>query len=66
MQVIINTVQVASENCLAARSQIADADIAEESAKLVRQQILQQASAAVLSQANQAPELALRLLNGIK
>lgn len=46
----------------AAAGRISDADIGAESAALVRQQILQQAGAAVLSQANQAPALALKLL----
>jgi len=39
-------------------------DIAQESAELVRKQILQQATAAILAQANHQPELALRLLQG--
>ncbi len=39
-----------------------DADVAEETASLVRLQILQQAGAAVLAQANQQPALALQLL----
>jgi flagellin-like hook-associated protein FlgL len=45
-----------------AASRITDADLAEESAELVRRQILQQANAAVLAQANQQPALALKLL----
>jgi flagellin len=45
-----------------AASRITDADIALESAQLVRQQILQQAATAVLAQANQDPALAVRLL----
>jgi flagellin len=39
-----------------------DADIAEESAQLTKNRILQEAGAAVLSQANQLPALALALL----
>lgn len=42
-----------------------DVDVAFESAKLTRLNILQQAGAAVLGQANQSPALALRLLEGI-
>jgi flagellin len=53
---------VASETLSAARSRITDADIADESAKLVRLQILQQAGAQVLSQANLQPQIALQLL----
>lgn len=58
----ISTAQVAAENYTSAASQIIDADVAEESARLVRSQILQQAGAAILAQANQSPALALRLL----
>ena len=46
----------------AAEARITDADVAENSAGLVRNQILQQASAAILAQANQQPALALTLL----
>ena len=46
-------------------SRIVDVDVAEESANLVRQDILQKAGIAILSQANQAPGIALLLLNGI-
>ena len=46
----------------AAEARITDADVAENSASLVRNRILQQASAAVLAQANQQPALALTLL----
>jgi flagellin-like hook-associated protein FlgL len=60
--VAINTALVSVENFTAAASQITDADVAEESAQLVKNQILQQAGTAVLAQANQAPALALALL----
>ncbi|MBF0455032.1 MAG: flagellin FliC [Magnetococcales bacterium] len=50
------------ENMSAARSRILDADIAEETAALTRNAILQQAGTAVLAQANQQPQLALQLL----
>ena len=52
----------AAENLSAAESRIRDADLALETAGLVRAQILQQAGIALLAQANQAPALALRLL----
>ncbi len=45
-----------------AESQIRDADVATQAAELVRRRILQQSAAAVLSQANQQPSLALTLL----
>ena len=48
----------------AAEGRIIDADVAFESANLVRTQILQQAASAVLAQANQQPALALMLLGG--
>jgi flagellin len=60
--VAVNTLSVSRENYLSARSQITDADVAQESAQLLKNQILQQAGAAVLAQANQAPALALMLL----
>ncbi|MBF0214083.1 MAG: flagellin FliC [Magnetococcales bacterium] len=50
------------ENMSAARSRIMDADIANETATLTRNAILQQAGTAVLAQANQQPQLALQLL----
>ena len=46
----------------AAEARITDADTADNSAALLRSKILQQASAAVLAQANQQPALALTLL----
>ncbi|NCA13334.1 MAG: flagellin FliC [Proteobacteria bacterium] len=52
----------AMENVSAANSRIEDADIASEMSELVRTQILQQAGIAILSQANQAPQSVLKLL----
>ncbi|MCB0360721.1 MAG: hypothetical protein KDD44_13830, partial [Bdellovibrionales bacterium] len=48
-----------------ALSRIRDVDYAEETANLLRLQILQQAESAVLAQANQQPGLALKLLEDI-
>jgi flagellin len=62
LAVAINSLQVSRENFTAAESQIRDVDVAEESANLTRLNILQQAGAAVLAQANQQPALALSLL----
>ncbi len=53
-----------SENLSAAKSRIKDADFASETAALTRNQILQQASQTILSQANQRPQAALSLLQG--
>jgi flagellin len=51
-----------SENVSAARSRIQDADFAAETAQLSRNQILQQAGIAMLSQANANPQNVLSLL----
>ncbi len=51
-----------SENVAGARSRIRDTDFAAETAELTRNQIVQQASISVLSQANQRPQNALSLL----
>lgn len=53
-----------SENLSAAKSRIKDADFAAETAKLTKNQILQQASQTILGQANQRPQAALSLLQG--
>ena len=54
--------EVSSQNFKAAEARIRDADIADESSRLIRMNILQQAAASVLAQANQQPALALQLL----
>jgi flagellin len=58
----ISNLQSTSENASAARSQIRDADFAAETAILSRNQIIQQAGIAILSQANSAPQNVLALL----
>jgi len=55
---------VQKTNMTSALSTVKDADIAEESAKYVQQQILQSASATLLTQANSAPQIALTLIQG--
>ncbi|RAK00737.1 flagellin [Aliidiomarina maris] len=50
------------ENVSAARSRIQDTDFAAETANLTKFQITQQASTAILAQANQRPQAALSLL----
>ena len=62
LSVAINNLSVARENFAAAESRIRDVDVASEAAELTRNNILQQAGAAVLAQANQQPQLALSLL----
>jgi flagellin len=48
----------------AARSRIADADFAAETARLAKAQVLQQAGASMLSQANASTDTVLQLLRG--
>ena len=57
-------IAVQTESLTAAKSRIKDADFASETANLTQSKILQQAGAAVLAQANQQPEIALKLLQG--
>jgi flagellin len=58
---IVN-LQTTSENLSASRSRIRDADFAQETAQLTRNQILQQAGVAMLAQANALPNQVLSLL----
>ena len=51
-----------SENTVGARSRIQDADIAQETANLTKNSIMQQAGTSILAQANQQPQIALMLL----
>ena len=53
---------VAVENFSAANSRIRDTDVAQSSAELARNNILQQASVGVLAQANMQPAAALKLI----
>jgi flagellin len=57
-----NSLSIAVENFSASESRIRNVDVAKESANLTRNQILQQASATILAQANQSPQLALSLI----
>ena len=58
----IESLSIAIENMQTSDSRIRNLDIAAESANLTRNQILQQSALSVLAQANQAPNLALKLL----
>jgi len=62
LQSSINSIGVYSENLAQAKSRVADVDIASETAELTKSNILAQAGTAVLSQANQNPQMALKLL----
>lgn len=54
--------QIAEENLASSEGVLRNVDVASETANLTKMQILQQASALALSQANQAPNIALSLL----
>lgn len=62
LRAAVNTLSVMRENALAAESQVRDADIAEDVAKLARLQVLEKSQVALLAQANQEPNLVLKLL----
>ncbi|AEG14677.1 flagellin domain protein [Desulfofundulus kuznetsovii DSM 6115] len=58
----INNLGTASENLSAAESRIRDIDMAKEMMEYTKLSILQQAATAMLSQANQQPQMVLQLL----
>jgi flagellin len=58
----VNNLDVQHENLSAAKSRISDTDIAKESSEMASANILQQAAVSVLAQANQIPNIALKLL----
>jgi flagellin len=58
----IANLQIQVENTSSAESRIRDVDIAEETAALTRNTILQQSAIAILAQANTQPQVALQLL----
>ena len=62
LQSAIATIQSFNEQLSAANSRIKDVDVAEETSAMARSNILQQAGVSVLAQANQQPQLALKLL----
>ena len=62
LQVTTSNLQTVSTNISAANSRIRDVDVAEETASMSREQVLAQAGASVLAQANQSPQFALTLL----
>jgi flagellin len=59
---VISNLMISSENQSAARSRIMDADFAAETSNMSRSNILQQAGNAMVAQANQLPQLVLKLL----
>ena len=58
----VNGLDVRSENLAAAKSRITDADVAKESSEMASSTMLQNAAISVLSQANQQPYAAMKLL----
>ena len=64
LEVTIDRLHSAEENLGAANSRIRDADIAHETSTMSRNQILVQAGAAMLGQANQLPSIAMSLIGG--
>jgi flagellin len=65
LNVTVSNLAVGQENLSAAQSQIADVDVAAETANLTKSQILSQAGLAVLAQANKMPQSALSLLQNM-
>ena len=62
LQSVQQTIATASESAASANSRIRDVDVAEETAAMARANVLQQAGVSVLAQANQQPQIALKLL----
>ena len=62
LEAAIETLLIQAENLTAAESRIRDVDMAQEMANFTKFQILQQASTAMLAQANVAPQSILSLL----
>lgn len=58
----VASIQASSESLSAANSRIRDVDVAEETSRMARSQVLMQAGVSVLAQANQMPQVALKLL----
>lgn len=59
---IINNLAIGDENLSAANSRIRDVDVASETAEMTKNNILVQSSTSVLTQANQAPNIAIKLI----
>ena len=59
---VMQSIQASAESLSAANSRIRDVDVAEETSKMARTQVMMQAGVSVLAQANQAPQIALKLI----
>ena len=62
LEATTNNLDIQIENLSAAKSRLADTDIAKESSELASAQVLQSAAVSVLAQANQLPQGVLALL----
>jgi flagellin len=62
LQSTVDNLGVMNENISAANSRIRDTDVAASTAEMTKNNILLQANTSVLAQANQVPQLALKLL----
>jgi flagellin len=62
LESVVANIETIVENLTGAESRIRDVDIASETANLTKYSILVQAGVSVLTQANQAPQVALSLL----
>jgi len=62
LQSTISNLDTSAQNLTSAESGITDADMASEMAQFTQDSVLQQASVAMLAQANQQPQLVLKLL----
>ncbi len=65
LEAALSLTRTMSTNYEEAAARIMDADIAYESSKMIREQILQRVGSSILAQANQIPDLALRLLKNL-
>jgi flagellin len=63
MEVATSNIQTMRLNISAANSRIRDVDVADETSRLSRNQVLTQAGIAILAQANQIPQLAASLIS---
>jgi flagellin-like hook-associated protein FlgL len=59
---ILSNNRTAADTYISAESKIRDADVAGDSAQLIRRSILQQAAVSILAQANLEPQLAMTLI----
>ena len=62
LQHTIANLGTTAENLSASNARIRDVDVATESSNMAKNQVLEQAGVSVLAQANQLPQLALKLL----